>query len=481
MRRIFLYIFSIISIVVIPVVITATILLSLAVNENFYISIIKNLNLVETFIETKNIQIEKDIAKEVEKKTGMSQFKPVYESLKKNYGEKLAAYNSINKNEEFNKLEKQIDELDDLKWEKSSDEFKTEDEFDNFKEKKMSDLKKALKEIKEYRNKNKEAIEKSEDAMDDSKDKFENSDDQLKDKEKDAKKIIESRRGDFMNEMVSDIAKIEPSLTKDLNTLFIEKELKSVIKKYLDFMTSWQNQKKAGNIYVSRLNVESGMIENTKKISLPPLHLSFRVKVNQNGIETEKNLFSELFVEKIRETPGLKSPWVLTQIFKLSDSWIGETAANTILKGSGISMNNGVLKSEAIILSGEKAEIFEKIMMVFSVAKYIPQAAAGIVLFLIILLVIIAPDKKSGMRASGFVLKYPSVLIVIAGIAVIIASLKPGLMIPQMINDPLNSAFFDNIAFTTALHFFAPLTGIFFVLSIAGSILIKFGKKKKEV
>ncbi|HNX24122.1 MAG TPA: hypothetical protein PKG60_08730 [Spirochaetota bacterium] len=480
MRKIFLYILSIISIIIIPVAITASILLTLAVNENFYISVIESLNLVETFIETKNVQIEKDIKKEIEKKTGMSQFKPRYESLRKDYEDKLIAYTSINKNEEFDKIEKQIDELDDLKWEKSSDEFKDEDDFDRFKKLKMTDLKNALKDIKEYRSKNDDQIDKIENAMEDAKDKFDDADDELKDKEEDAKDIIELRRGDFMNEMYSDISKVEPALTEELNRLFIEKELKSVIKNYLNFMTTWQRQKESGNIYESRLNVESGMIENVKKISIPPLAISLKVKVNENGIENEKNLLSEVFVEKIRETPGLKSPWVLTRIFKLSDSWIAETAGNTILKGTGLTMADGLIKSDAIILSGEKAENFEKIMMVFSAAKYTPAAAGGAVLLFVILLIIAAPDKKSGMKVSGFVLKYPSVIIVIAGIAIIIASLKPGLMIPQIINDPVNSAFFDKVAFTTALHLFAPITGVFFVLSLAGGILLKFGKKKKE-
>jgi hypothetical protein len=246
-------------------------------------------------------------------------------------------------------------------------------------------------------------------------------------------------------------------------------------------MTSWQKQKEAGNIYESRLNVESGMIENVKKVSLPPLALSLRVKVNETGIEKEKNLLSEVFVEKIRETPGLKSPWVLTNIFKLSDTWITETAGNTILKGTGLRMSDGVIKSDAIILSGGNAEKFEILMMVLSAAKYAPYAAAGSVILFIVLLFIIAPDKKSGLRTSGFVLKYPSALIVIAGIAVIIASIKPGLMIPQIVNDPVNSAFFDKVAFTTALHLFAPITGVFFVLSLTGGILLKLGKRKKEI
>lgn len=244
-------------------------------------------------------------------------------------------------------------------------------------------------------------------------------------------------------------------------------------------MTTWKEQKLDGNIYESRLNVESGMIDNVKKINLPPLALSLRVRINENGTEKEKNIFSEIFVEKIAETPGLKSPWVLSRIFKISDSWIAETIANKYLKEYSLTMSDGVIKSDTIVLSGDKAEKTEKAMMVLSAARYAPYAAGGTVLLFILLLFIIAPDKKTGMRTSGFTIKYPSAIIVIAGIAVLIASIKPGLMIPQIVNDPVNSAFFDKIAFTTALHLFAPVTAIFFVLSLMGGILMRFGKVKK--
>jgi len=156
-----------------------------------------------------------------------------------------------------------------------------------------------------------------------------------------------------------------------------------------------------------------------------------------------------------------------------------ETAGRTILKDTGLRISDGVIRSDTIILSGDKAEKFEKIMMLFSAAKYTPYAAAGLTLFLVFILIIAAPDKRTGMKMSGFVLKYPSAIIVIAGIAIIIVSIKPGLMIPQIVNDPVNSAFFDKIAFNTALHIFAPVTGVFFILSVAGGILSKFGKSKK--
>jgi hypothetical protein len=477
MRKIAAYILTVISAVIIPLSVTGAILLTLAVNENFYISVIKKLDLVETFIETKNLQLEKDIKKEIEKKTGMSQFRIEYEKLRKDFEEKSAAFTKLNKTDEYNRLDKQIDELDDLKWEKSSDDFKTEDDFNRFKKQKMLDLKNALKEIKEYRKKNDDVIDKAENEMEKAKDKFEDADDILKDKESEAKGIISKRRGDFMNEMYHDIARIEPALTQSLNTLFIEQELRRLIRQYLSFFTSWKQQVKAGNIYEERLNVESGMVENTKKVILPPLSLSFRVKVNDNGIIKDKNLLSEVFVETIRETPGLKSPWVMTKIFGLADSFIAEMIANTFLKGTGFSMNDGVIKSETIVLSGDRAKKVEKVMMLLSFAKYSIFTAAGISVFLMLLIIAVSPEKKTGLRLTGHVMKYPSILIASGGIAVIISSLKPGLVLPQIVNDPVNSAFIDKIYFAAAYHFFVPITAVFLLCFVTGTLLLKFVKK----
>lgn len=477
MKRIFLYITMVLSCIIIPAVIAAAILLTLSVKSGFYISIVKRMNLVETFIETKNSQIEKDIMREVEKKTGLSTFKPEFETVRRDYEEKLVAYSTINKSLEYDRIDKQIDELDDLKWEKSSDEFKTEDDFDRYKKNRIKELKISLKEIKEYRDKNDDAIDKAEDVMKAAKDKFEDAEDMLKDKESLAKDIIKSRRDEFMNEMFSDIAKIEPALTEKLNTLFLDRELKSVIQSYIDFITSWKRQKSSGNVYISRLNIESGSIENVKKIILPPLKLSLLVRDNSS---IEKNLLSEVFVETIDRTPGLKSPWVLSRIFKLSDSWIVEAAGNSYLKGIGLTISSGVIRSNQLVISGRRAEILEKVMMILSVAVYTPLIAGSVIILALLLIIFLSSDIRSGIRKAGFVLKYPSAAIVVLGIAVIIASLKPGLMIPQIVNDPVNSAFFDKLAFTVALHFFAPVTAVFFVFSLAGGLLMRIGKKRDK-
>lgn len=477
MRKLLLALFSIISAALIPVLISLSIIIILFLTPGFHIRIIKNLDLVKTFIEAKNLEVESDIKREIEKKTGISAFKPEYDRVKKDYDEKLLAFNKLNRTDEYKNIEKQIDELDDLEWEKSSESFKKEEDFDSFKKHKMKELKSALKEIKDYRDKNEDDIEKSEDEMEKSKDIFEDADDEMKEKEEDARDIIEDRQGEFVNEMYHDIAKIEPVLTEKLNTLFLDKEIKNIITTYLDFLTSYPEQKKAGNVYQSRLNVESGLIDTSTNVVVPPLRMSFIVKVNDNGIEKEKNLLSEVFAETVKSTPGLKSPWVMSKLFTMSDSWIAEKAGRSVLKGTGISYSGGVVKSETITLTGEKGNIAEKIMIVMTAGKYLPYAAGALSVILLLLIFILSADRKSGIKNAGYVLKYPSMIIAIAGIALILISLVPGLLLPEIISDPVRYALLDRAATTAVIYMLLPVTALFFILSIAGSFMVKFGKK----
>ncbi|HOP63719.1 MAG TPA: hypothetical protein PK358_11880 [Spirochaetota bacterium] len=477
MKKILLYLTTVISAAVIPVIIAASIILTLFLTPGFHVSIIKNLSLVKTFIEAKNFQIEKDIKREIEKKTGITEFKTVHDRIKREYEERLLAFNTLNKTDEYKKIEKQIDELDDLEWEKSSDAFKKEEDFDSFKKHKMNELKSALKGIEDYRDKNEDPIEKAEDEMDEAKDKFEDAEDELKDKEEDARDIIEDRHGDFMNEMYHDVAKIEPALTGKLNRLFIETEVRNVIAVYIDFFTSYFHQKKTGNVYTSRLTVDKGIINSSTIVTLPPLRMSFNVKDTESGDIKRKNLLSEIFVETIRNTPGLKSPWVMSKIFSMSDSWIVEKAGNSILKDTGITYSGGVIKSGPIVIKGEPGRLAEKAMIGMTAGRYLPYAAAGITLILLILVFLLSRDRKNGLKNAGYILKYPAIIAAIAGLTAIILSLVPGLLLPEILSDPVKKAFLDRVAMTSAIHIFAPVTVIFFLISLAGSLLIKLGKR----
>jgi hypothetical protein len=479
MKKVLLYAASAFSCFIIPAAVTASVVLTLLSGSWFYVSIIRNSDPVKTLIETRNQQTENEIKREVEKRTGLSLFMPGYHSLKREYENRHATYDTINRTGEFAALDRQIDEFDELEWVRSSDEFRTEKDFEAFRKEKMQGLKSRLKDIKKYRDDNEDAIEKAEDSMKEAKDRFEDARDTLEDKEKEARKIIESRRGEFMNEIYSDVARIEPVLSEKLDRLFLQQELKSVLDTYLNFMTSWKKQRDSGNIYTSRLNLDSGIIENVKKVVLPPLRIN--LKVREPGSAVEKNIMSEIFVDVIERTQGLRSPWVLIRIFKLSDSWIGEMAANSILKDTGVHISDGVIKAESPVLSGKTAERFEKMMMLLSTAGFMPFLAGGLALFLLAWIFFLSPDRRAAMRVSGSVLKYPSALMVLGAIALIIASFIPGFVIPPVSADSAASVFVNRLASVALFHVTVPVAGVFSILSIMGGILGRFGKVRKAV
>jgi hypothetical protein len=464
-----------ISAIIIPFLILASIASVMLLSPDFYISIIKDLDIVKTFIEAKNYEIESDIKREIEKTTGISAFKEEYNKIKSDYEKKLSFYNTINKTEQYEKIEKQIDEIDDLEWEKSPDSFKSKDDFKKFKKQKIKELKLALEEIEKYRDDNEDAIEKAEDDMKKSKDAFEDAEDELKDKEKEARKILENRQGDFLNEIYHDIAKIEPKLTEKLNKLFIDTEVRKLINSYIDFFTSYKKQKEIGNIYETKLDIESGLIENNKKINLPQIKLDFNIK-SENPLKKEQNLISETFVEIIRDTPGLKSPWVMSKIFSMADSWIIETISNKYLKDLNLSYYNGILSSNQLTISGNKAKILEKIIIACSIAKHLPYISAIIIIILASIILLLSSPKKHGIKKIASIIKYSSATISIITLSLIIISFIPGLLMPEIVANPLLYNFLDKTSTTIALHILIPVGVAFFLLSIVGGIILKFTK-----
>jgi hypothetical protein len=203
------------------------------------------------------------------------------------------------------------------------------------------------------------------------------------------------------------------------------------------------------------------------------------VKLKDSAIEREKNILSEVFVDRIRETSGLKSPWILTQIFKLSDSWIAESVLNSKLKESGIRLSNGVIQSNSIIVAGETAENLEKGMMALSTASYVPYIAIGVILLCIILLCIFASSLRDGFRSSMSIIRFSSVLMIIVSIAAIIIAIKPDLLFQPIGDDPIKSIFMEKVMSITSLHIFVPMLVVFFVLSFMGGTLSKILKRKK--
>jgi len=477
-RKILSYLAALIAILLLPVIITASLGLAMALNEDFHISVVKNLNIVETVIKFKNYQIESDIRHEIEKETGMALFKPEYDSLRADYDRKLQTFNALNKTKEYESLEKEIDQLDDMDWKDAPDTFRNRDEWKTWRKNKISELEKKQDSIKDYRKKNRELLNVAEKAMKKSRDAFEDADDLMKKKEKKARKILEDRSSDFMNEIVSDMSKVSDKLSSAINDLFIEVEIRKILKTYLAFFTDYFNQKKTGGVYESNLNIASGEIGTSKKVVLPPFELSFKVKTDENGIVKEKNIFSDLCVELINATPGLKSPWILTKIFGMADSWLAEKVIGRALKGTGFRFSDGTLKSQGpVILSGERAEMAEYLMIGLTAGRFFMFAGPVIAILLVMLTFASAPDRRSKWKTTGLAIEIPSALMTALGIAGIIFSAFPGFFFRIPIDDPAVRGFIERGIFSTGLHFFIPVTLLFFILSLTGGFMRKRGNK----
>ena len=211
---------------------------------------------------------------------------------------------------------------------------------------------------------------------------------------------------------------------------------------------------------------------------LPPFELSFNVKTDENGIIKEKNIFSGICVDLVNKTAGLKSPWVLSKIFSMADSWLAEKAAGTILKGTGVKYSDGVLKSQGpVVLSGERARRAEYIMIAMTAGRFFIFAGPVIALMLVLLVFSAAPDRRSKWKTAGFSVEIPSALMAALGIAGIIVSAFPGFFFSIPVSDPAVRGFIEKGIFSTGLHFFIPVTLLFFTLSLAGSFMRKRGNK----
>jgi len=446
-------------------------------SPDFHISIIKNLKPVKTFIEAKNFEVESDIKNEIEKTTGISDFKKQYDLIKKDYEEKLAQYKKINKTEIYDKIEKQINEIDDLEWENSKGKFKDKKEFNEFKNSKVKELKKQLKEIEEYRDKNEDEIERAEEDMEKAKKAFENAQDELEDKEEKARDILKDREGEFLNEIYHDIAKIEPILTEKFNKLFLETQVKKLIAEYISFLSSYKAQKDAGNIYQSRLEIIEGIPQSTTKIILPPVTLDFNVK--EENSEIKKNLFSEVFVDIIKSTPNLKSPWIMSKIFSMADSWLVEKIANSRLKEYNFTYSSGLLKSDEITVSGKNALILEKTMIALSLARWLPHITIAFLIIIFALIIISSSDIKHGAKSAALILNLSCGLASIVAIMIILISLVPGIFVPEAYENPVIYNFFLRTSTVIAVFIFGPLAGLFLLLSLSGGIIAKLLQAKK--
>jgi len=231
-----------------PVIISAIIAISITTNENFYIKMIKSLNPIETFISARNSKLEKNIRKEIEDKTGISKLDYKVKKAQNEYETALGKYRKANRSDKYEKLKRQIDELNELKWAENSGMFKNGKDFERFRKIKIEELTSEIESLEKFRDKNEDKIEKLEDVMEDKKDIYEDLSDELTDKKDEARDIAKSKHEELPNTIMSDISKVKNELTAAFNNLFLETEIRRLIRKYIGFATHRETQVKTGYI-----------------------------------------------------------------------------------------------------------------------------------------------------------------------------------------------------------------------------------------
>ncbi len=464
-----------------PIIIISVSAILLLTNEDFYIKVIEGIDPIESFISARNSSLEKDIRREIEKKTGLTAMTDKVEKAKIEYNKSVTAWRKASRADEYDRLKKEMKELEDLKWAENSQMFKTGKDFEAFRKNKLKELKSKIEAIDEYRDKEDDAISKAEDIMEDREDDYEDLADDLADKKEEAKEIEEEQRKNLPNSIVDDVAKIRGPITKAFNELFLEHEVKRIIKKYIGFSTNRDLQVKNGNIYVEKLNVSSGMVLNREAVKLPGCKINLYVKDNAKSNKSQ-HLFSDVFVNIVDKTPDINNPWVIKRILNLSNNWIGETFGNRIIKKTGIRLEDGNINMDAITVKGKGAKTIDR---AFKILTFLKKYLVFIPLFPILLYLLVAitgDSMRQGLKSMGSVIKNSFMLAFLVTFSILLVSLAPGLIFDIPIENTMVLLIAEKVISTTAIYFFGVLSVLLFALSMVGSIIAKiFGEKKKDV
>jgi hypothetical protein len=471
-RGIIFRLYCIFAYILIPFFLLITLLLFQLTSTEFYVHILKRSDLIGTYVTSVKWQFEEKIKTEIENKVHLEKFREINKTAKAEYDRKSGDYNKLNKSNEYDALQKEKDELTDLSFQRAPSKIRSPEEFKDFKESEYRRIDGKLSEIKEYRKINEDKLEKLEDEVDDLKDAYEDAEDNLKDKKEDAKEIIESHESSFKGSIMSDLKKISPALTEELNAKLVDKALRTEIEKIIVFFTGYFEQKTAGNVYTDNLdNYVTGRSGNLK-VKLPEISISLWVEDEVNNVKQKRHLLSEIMVDRIKEIKDLKNREDLIKLFRFSESGLGEMIGRKYLNKPGLSINNGIIKLESKELTGTNAFVAQILMLVFTSGRYLKFILPVIALILFLAFFV---DKERKYKRIKNTFVYPSVILVLILLAFIIF-LNVIAYYPGMIKSPIAQIYLSSILNVAAIYFAAPGIALFLLFLIIG---LFFKKKAK--
>ncbi|MBN2080389.1 MAG: hypothetical protein JW838_15570 [Spirochaetes bacterium] len=465
-------IINIMVLVLIPPIIVAAMAITVILRPGFYTGILKQGRLITAYVEGRNWDIEKRINDEIERELQMSRHAGELDRARFRHEKTLAVLTDIRKDEEFESLERERKEIKGLNWKDVSTTFPTREAFTRFRDQELRRIDERLAEIREHRSAHEERIEAAEDEMIAARKEYDAALSVMEDKEKEAKKIAERHRDESSDSVYSDLARIEGPLTKILNERLIDGEVRYEIEKFLAFITDYDRQVEERKIYYVR-SARGGIFGlRSLRVRLPSISLSLWVDDESPG-GRKRHVLSDLLADEVKRIEGLQNRFLLTTLFRLSDTRLGEYVGGKRLAGLGLSIRNGVIHMPGPVLDGEHAETAALVMRILSIARYAPYGAAGVLLLYILYLFFSTVERRRKLVAMKRLFIYPSLLVIAACGALLWASLNIFTYYPGFLGDLAARSYIRHLGFTAAWHFAAPLFIVFGSLLVAGLLIRK--------
>ncbi|HOT46145.1 MAG TPA: hypothetical protein PLM53_20490 [Spirochaetota bacterium] len=469
-------IFAIVSaaaFIVIPAAAIAAIIITILLQPDFYTGVLKDGKFITAFVEAKSWQVEKDITDEIERDVQITQYTKEYEAIKSQYEQAKEEYSRISRDDEMEALKKQRGELKSLKWKDVKDTFPDEKSFEKNREEELKNIKERITAIEEYQDQNSDRIKTAKKTMKKALGEYEDALSTLEDKKKDAEKIAEKHRNTLTGKLYADLERIEGPLTKILNDRLIDKAVRSEIEKVLRFLTSYDSQIEQRNIYYARIREGEGLTGRSLRVRFPDIAISLWVEDDSKGAPKRKHVLSQMMVEELDRIDSLENKVLLKTLFRLSDTSLGEYFTGKYLKKLGLTIDGGVIRLANFTLKDEKAEIVSDVMEYLSWGQYAVYGAAGLLVLFVLYLVFSTVERGRKLAMLKRLFIYPSLLVLLACGAFVVASRNIFSYYPDFIQDLSVRSYVKHLSFTAAWHFIMPMLILFGTLFVTGLIIRK--------
>jgi hypothetical protein len=476
-KGIVLFFVQVVAFFSIPVFLLMLIFSILFTNSEYYTSILKNADLISGFIEVKNLETNRAIQEEIERKVGLQVYTVKFEQISENFKLTKEEFNKINKTDEFESLVEQKNDLKSMKWEEAQEIFPTREQFEMNREGELNRVTSLIESIKTYRDKNEDNIEEYEDKLDDAEDEYEDALDELEDKQEEARDIAQKHRDNLSGRLYADLEILNPVLTKLLNDYLIDISVRKEIDKLIHFFTTYETQKIHGNIYSITRPADTITNAQMLRVRFPEITISLWVKDENAGMTQSRHLLSDIFVNEIRNMNNLQNRGLFITMFKFADTGPGEFLGRRFLKKTGVKLKNGLIYVDNLILENDTAETVANIMKIATFSKHLVYVVPAFILLYISILFFSSVNRQKKIRSLQNILIYPSLLIIAASCASILASRFVLNYYPQLITDITLQTYAKSFIFMISLHTFLPVTVVFGVLLLTGLTIKKFNNK----